>query len=130
MGGPPMGAAPAAGGNKTMRYVGIGCGVLLLLSCMCGIGWQACAYMAAQGLAAGAAAAPVAGGGGGGSVCQRAADCCNAYVQALGPAGASAASACQAMTIPGVPDASCEQSIATYRQSLQAMGQAVPASCQ
>jgi hypothetical protein len=33
--------AGADGGNNTLKYVGIGCGVLFLLSCLCSGGWWA-----------------------------------------------------------------------------------------
>lgn len=43
VGGPPPAAAAMAGGgggNNTLKYVGIGCGVLIALSCLCtGLSW-------------------------------------------------------------------------------------------
>jgi hypothetical protein len=100
--------------------VGIGCGVLILLSCLVWGGCYACSYcansaatsaieqaqqqaaqqvqqaqqQAAQQQAAAGAGTPAAGGGGGGGgVCQRATDCCNAYadIMASGPAASGAA---------------------------------------
>lgn len=81
-----------------------------------------------------AAEQPAAGGGGGGSVCSRARDCCNAYVDAMGGA-AIAGSACtgiDAAEQAGGPaaDTSCNQMISSWRQSLTAMNRAVPAACQ
>jgi hypothetical protein len=33
-------AAPALGARPTTRYILIGCGALLLLSCLCGVIWS------------------------------------------------------------------------------------------
>ena len=133
MGGAPMGAAPAAGGSNTMRYLGIGCGVLFLISCLCSAGWYACNMMAAGAITAAGTAAPVdgpggGGGGGGGSVCQRAVDCCNAY--AATPYGASVASSCPSYNTAGMPDAACQSAIDGFRSGLTATGQTVPPACQ
>ena len=135
MGGPgmgaPMGGAPAAGGNKTMRYVGIGCGVLLLISCLCSAGSYACNM-----LAAGAASSlPTAGpgvaepttGGGGGSVCANAVACCQAYMAQM--PGAAGTVDCNIYNAAGM-EAGCQSAIDGYRSGLSAMGQAVPAACQ
>lgn len=130
-----MGAAPA-GGSKMGRNIAIGCGVLLLLSCLCGIGWQAFAYFMMQAAApvaidsgggGGTTAAPAAGGGGG-SVCQRAVDCCNAYAQT--PLGAGVASSCASYGTPGMPDMGCQSAIDGFRAGLTATSQPVPAACQ
>lgn len=122
-----MGGAP--GGSKMGRNIGIGCVVILLLTCFCGIGWQVVMRM----MMANVSVSPdgTIGAATGGDVCGRAAACCQAYVQALGPAGASASGACAAYTsgAPGM-EATCQQGISTYAQSIQALGQPVPAACQ
>ncbi|MEZ4336974.1 MAG: hypothetical protein R3B82_10130 [Sandaracinaceae bacterium] len=74
------------------------------------------------------------GGGGGGSACERARDCCNAYVDAVAAntPGVTAATACagvQNATGPGA-DATCNAAISGWRTSLQAMSHDVPSSCQ
>jgi len=44
-----MGAADG-GANNTLKYIGIGCGVLILLSCLCSGGWWALRmFMASSG---------------------------------------------------------------------------------
>ncbi len=81
-----------------------------------------------------AAADQGGGGGGGGSVCERARSCCTAYVDAVAAntPGVSAATACagvQNATGPGA-DVGCQAAIDGWRQSLTAMGTAVPSACQ
>jgi hypothetical protein len=108
-----------SGGTPWGKYIGIGCGVLILLSCLLWGSCYACSYCASnaaqsaadqaiqqaqqqaaqQQAAAGGATAPTpaagtpAAGGGGGGTCQRATDCCNAYadIMAAGPAASGAA---------------------------------------
>jgi len=75
------------------------------------------------------------GGGGGGSVCERARECCNAYVGAMPGGAVTAAQACAgidgAIAAGGAAaDASCTSMISGWRQSLTAMNHEVPASCQ
>jgi hypothetical protein len=72
---------------------------------------------------------PAAGGGG---VCDKAADCCQAYINALPGGGAAAASTCDTIaSVRGTPaaDASCQQMIDTWKQSLQGMSIDVPSAC-
>ncbi len=72
-------------------------------------------------------------GGGGGSPCARARDCCNAYVSAMG-AGVTTDQACAgiagAEAAGAAGEASCNQMISSWRQSLTAMNRDVPAACQ
>lgn len=80
------------------------------------------------------AAQPADQGGGGASVCERARSCCTAYVDAVSAntPGVSAATACagvQNATGPGA-DVGCQAAIDGWRQSLQALGTAVPSACQ
>jgi hypothetical protein len=75
-----------------------------------------------------------AAGGGGGSVCGRARDCCNAYVDAMGSPAITADQACAgiaAAETAGGPtaDSSCTTMISSWRSSLSAMGRDVPAAC-
>lgn len=132
MGGAPMGGAPAAGGSNMGRNIGIGCGILLLISCLCSGGWYACNMMAAGAITSAGAGLPSGGGaapsGGGGSVCQRAVDCCNAY--ATTPLGASVAAACPSYNTAGMPDSACQSAIDGFRAGYTATGQAVPPACQ
>jgi|GEM_PF-2810462 hypothetical protein len=43
VGPPPAVAAmaPASGGSNTLKYVGVGCGLLIALSCLCSGAWWA-----------------------------------------------------------------------------------------
>jgi hypothetical protein len=114
--GPPMGGAPAAGGGSPwMKWAGIGCGVLILLSCLSWAGCYACSM-----------AATSAVGGVGGPTCARAAECCQAYVTQLGAGAAGTDCSVYNNSV----EFACQAGIDTYRQSLQGMGQAVPPSCQ
>lgn len=122
MGGAPMGAA---GGNKTMRYVGIGCGVLLLISCLCSAGSFACRMMA-EGAATAAGAAGSGGLATGGGTCARAVDCCSAYMATVPGAAGSVDCNMYANSI----EIGCQSAIDGYRSGLTAMGQAVPTACQ
>ncbi len=82
-----------------------------------------------------AAAAPSGGGG----VCDKAADCCTAYIQAMAntPAGQAVAAqgeaACQGVRQAAQAGAAGEpagtQAIASWRQALTAMSIAVPSAC-
>jgi len=85
-----------------------------------------------------AAAAPAAGGGG---VCERAANCCTAYIEAmvaLSPAMAGSLNAettCSGVRQAGAAGAAaepgCQAAIDGWRQGLAAMpGATVPAACQ
>ena len=133
-----MGAAPA-GGSKMGRNIGIGCLVLLLLSCVCSAASWGISLMSGTAtytppavggvepaVAPAAPAAPAAAAGG--SVCQRAVDCCNAYAQT--PYGASVASSCASYATPGMPDVGCQSAIDGFRAGLTATNQAVPPACQ
>jgi len=72
-------------------------------------------------------ATPAAGGGGGGA-CSRIADCCRAYVAAMG--ASVFVSICDAYSsVQGMQDSLCEQTMAGYRTGLTAMQKAVPAAC-
>lgn len=93
---------------------------------------------AAPAAAAPAAAAPAAGGGG---VCERAANCCTGYIEAmvaLSPAMAGSLNAettCAAVRQAGAAGAAaepgCQAAIDGWRQGLAAMpGATVPAACQ
>jgi hypothetical protein len=135
-----MGAAPAApsgGGGGALKWIGIGCGVLILLSCLCGIGWWALMFFAA----ASTAPVPMSGGSpvvttpamptappatGGGSLCQRATDCCHAYVLAVPSAAGTPCDTYATFPI----EAGCQSAIDGFRAGLTAMGQAVPPACQ
>lgn len=144
MGAPPPGAPMAAppsggGGSSVAKYIGIGCGVLILLSCLAWGGCYACSMIAANSIpqtpvvdpgvgGGGVAPAPVIGGGGGGSTCARAVECCNAY--AATPLGASVASSCPTYNTAGMPDSACQSAIDGFRTGFTATGQAVPAACQ
>ncbi|MGE0787875.1 MAG: hypothetical protein AB7S26_19530 [Sandaracinaceae bacterium] len=67
-------------------------------------------------------------GGGGGGACSRIAACCRAYVEAMG--GSVPANTCDAYNqVQGMPETSCEQTIAGYRTGLSAMQKAIPADC-
>ncbi|GAB4200569.1 MAG: hypothetical protein OHK0013_11790 [Sandaracinaceae bacterium] len=156
-------AAPGggdSGGTPWAKYVGIGCGVLILLSCLLGGSCYACSYCASnaaqsaadqamqqaqqaqqqaqqQAAGGGAATTPSAGGGG---VCQRATDCCNAYadIMAAGPAASGAAqtrSMCptyaqMAATAGPMADQGCQSAIDGFRAGITALGGTVPPVCQ
>ena len=135
-----MGAPPKKKSNMILYIVG-GCVGLLALSCCGYIGfayfWAARAVDDANEAIEEAQenaqeATEGGGGGGGGSVCSRAADCCTAYVEAMGGAGAgmNAEQTCAGVRTPGVPDSTCQSTIDGYRTSLTALGRTVPASCQ
>lgn len=140
MGGAPMGAAPAKSGGSG-KYVAIGCGALLLICCVTSIVYQVvCGGLAAMGAAtapmaptvdtSGATAPAVAPAAGGGGVCQRATDCCNAYVQAMGAAAAGTNCSLYGTMGGGPAEAGCQSAIDGFRSGLTAMGQTVPAACQ
>ena len=114
-----MGAAPAGGGNKALKYVGIGCGVLVLLSCLAWAGCYACSMMAAGGAVA-------AGGGMGGATCERAVQCCQAYMSTVPGAAGTVDCNIYANSI----EIGCQSAIDGYRAGIQALGQPVPAACQ
>jgi hypothetical protein len=141
-----MPAAPGGKKSSTGKYVAIGCGVLFGFCCISNIIYQvACGGMAAMMNAGSGYEAPdygsmgqAEGGGGGGAasgnVCERAVTCCNDYVNAIpGGAASGAASACDSLrslvNVPGA-ESGCQQTIDTYRTTLQQMSIAVPASCQ
>ena len=145
--GPTAQATPPPKKKKTGLFIGLGCVALLLFGC---IGTGGYLYWRAQqavedvqdafdeavedanaaneaveeaGNAAGGAAAA-----GGGDLCARAADCCEAYVEAMGTG--SADQMCAGMRTAGVPESSCQTSIDGYRTGLQAMNKTVPSACQ
>lgn len=81
----------------------------------------------AESTSGGTTAEPAGGGGGGGS-CSRIADCCRAYVSAMG--ASVPASTCDAYNnVAGMQDSVCDQSMAGYRSGLTAMQKEVPAAC-
>jgi collagen type III alpha len=149
-GAPPAGGAPPGGGagaapqkkkSKLPMILGLGCVGLIALSCF---GWIAWAFVAPMVFGsseddvaevleeASAEAAEAEGesgdGAGGGGPCSRIADCCRAYVDAMG--GSVPANTCDAYdNVVGLQDATCEQTMAGYRSGLQAMNKAVPAAC-
>ena len=134
--GAPMATPPASGGGSSVgKWIGIGCGVLFLLSCLAWGGCYACSMMAASTIPPVPVTAPgvggpvpTVGGGGGGSTCARAVECCNAY--AATPLGASVASSCPSYNTAGMPDSACQSAIDGFRTGFTATGQAVPAACQ
>ncbi|MBX3269551.1 MAG: hypothetical protein KF729_04790 [Sandaracinaceae bacterium] len=68
------------------------------------------------------------GGGGGGGSCSRIAECCRAYIEAMG--GSVPANTCDAYNnISHLTDDVCDQTMAGYRTGLSAMQKAVPAAC-
>lgn len=141
----PMAAAPPQK-KKTnpLIYVGIGCALLFLLSCIGGnLYWFIFAPDAddveemveeANEAAETGGGGDTAGetGGGGGGVCDRAADCCTAYVEEMGAAAAGVSSTCgNYRSMAGGPaEAGCQSAIDGWRSGLEAMGRTVPAACQ
>ena len=117
-----------------------------MLGIGCGGEAEATEAPAAEAAEAPAAAAPAAeaapaAGGGGGSVCERAANCCTGYIEAmvaLNPAignTLNAESTCAGVRQAGqsgsAGDAACQAAIDGWRQGLAAMPNAtVPAACQ
>ncbi|MCC6874995.1 MAG: hypothetical protein IT378_11875 [Sandaracinaceae bacterium] len=105
----------------------------LALAAACG-GEEAAASSGGGG--GGATAEPAAGGGGGGGgggVCGRAADCCRAYVQAMGGVAAMAAveaSCGNYSNMPAGSDTGCQAAIDGWRSGLTAMSREVPSACQ
>jgi hypothetical protein len=112
-GAPPAGGgAPAPKKNKTAMYVGIGCGALLFLSCVCGGGaywWmQKKAQEALETIqnyqppagvepVPGSAADPAAGGkpeADSGGACAKVERCCPAFYASRGLSGDQAAATC------------------------------------
>jgi hypothetical protein len=84
----------------------------------------------AESSSGGTAAEPAAGGGGGGGggSCSRIAECCRAYIDAMG--GSVPASTCDAYNnVANLQDSVCDQTIAGYRSGLTAMQKTVPAAC-
>ena len=86
--------------------------------------------------AAAAAATPAAGtatpsapAGGASALCQRAAECCRAYVATMPAAaqqqGQAGCTAAEASTV----DSACQAMINGWKQAMTAMGTAIPASC-
>jgi hypothetical protein len=134
-----MVATPPKKKSNTLLYVGGGCLAVIALGC--------CGYLVSSFVIGGAlfgASSAVENAeeqaqeaqntstSTGGSVCSRAADCCNAYYDAMGPAMESGRSACAnyASLAGGPAESSCQSSIDTFRQSLTAINHEVPASCQ
>lgn len=85
--------------------------------------------------AAAAAAEPSGGGGGGGGVCGKAADCCAAYIEAMGgaAAGMNPDQVCAGVRQAGASGAAgepgCTAAINGWKQGLQAMNKPIPAAC-
>lgn len=83
---------------------------------------------------AAAPAAPAAGGGGGG-VCGRAADCCAAYIEAMGgaAAGMNPDQVCMGVRQAGqsgpAGEPACTAAVNAWKQSLTQMNKPVPAAC-
>jgi hypothetical protein len=90
---------------------------------------------AAANTAAEAPAAPAAGGGGGGGVCGKAADCCVAYIEAMGgaAAGMNPDQVCMGVRQAGQSGAAgepaCTAAMSAWKQSLTQMSKPVPAAC-
>lgn len=75
-----------------------------------------------------APAAPAAPAAGGGGTCGRAAECCSAYLSAMGAAGTVDCTMYQNM--PAAAEGGCQSAIDGWRSGLQALGREVPAACQ
>ena len=140
--GAGMNAAPKKGGAG--KYIAIGCGALLLICCVTSVIYQVvCGGLAAMTAsypmpapapvtvpAPAPATAPATGGTAAGGVCQRATDCCNAYVTAMGAAAAGTNCGLYATMGGGPAEAGCQSAIDGFRAGLTAMSQTVPAACQ
>jgi hypothetical protein len=154
-GAPPagggFGAPPAGGGggpapkkNNTLKYVGIGCGALLLLSCLCGIGVNALSIYrerAAQAGLEGAAPAmdtstgiPAAGSDAtatAGGTCARTKACCEAiYSQPIFQG--QGMQACAAVDqVAGTPfaETACTAQLDAFRQAAANLPGGLPAIC-
>lgn len=115
---------------KSISMIGL---VFTLAMVGCGGGSEEPA--AAEAPAAAATAAPAAGGGGGGGVCARAAECCAAYIEAMGAGtpGMNADQVCagvrQAGTAGAAGEPACTAAVNAWKQSLQAMSKPIPAAC-
>jgi hypothetical protein len=150
-GPPPYGAPPPPGpppkkGTSPVVWLGVGCGVLLLVG---GAGAAWFFYAASQGISAalavgsalvladGGVSAPVAAGGAegtpvvpgpaglatGGPDCELAATCCRSIVTKSG-GNAAAAEACDNMK--SAPRLACAQALETYKRSAPVIGATCP----
>jgi hypothetical protein len=105
-----------------------------LLFIGCGGEEEAPAAAATEPAAAEPAAAP-SGGGGGGGVCGRAADCCAAYIEAMGgaAAGMNPDQVCMGVRQAGQAgpqgEPACTAAVNAWKQSLTQMNKPVPAAC-
>lgn len=153
-----MASAPPPKKGGAGKIIGIGCLVLVLLSCLCGGGWfgygwykarqlssqfqnemQQAADQAAQQMQQQAndqlQAGDPAAAAGGGSGCGRAKACCEAYADAMAGSAMGAASAdqirstCSSYDNPAMPASSCDQVVAGYVTGLNALNIAVPSAC-
>ena len=146
-GAPPAGGPPPAAAKKSsaLKYVGIGCGALLLLSC-CGFGgFYAWGRYAAQSVVddlneaadeAVADATEASGGeAAGGSICDRAQRCCEAYVNemnAMSPGMVNTATTCAGIAAARdtpFADTTCQSTIDGFRSGLTGAQRTVPPDC-
>ncbi len=101
----------------------------------CGGEEEAAPNTAAAAPAAEAPAAAAPGAGGGGGVCGRAADCCVAYIEAMGgaAAGMNADQVCASVRQAGASGAAaepgCTAAVNGWKQGLTAMNKPIPAAC-
>jgi hypothetical protein len=144
-GAPPGGTPQPPKGTNPLVWVGIGCGVLLLLAIGTGLAAFLMARKAVQrgveaaGAFSGAVEVALDGGqfsfdgglatdGGlstfGGPTCQRAADCCRRVVEKTG-ASAAALESCERLRTT-VPEAGCQKALDLYRVSAPAFGIVCP----
>ncbi len=135
----PMGPVPMAPAKSgAMMWVGIGCGIFVLLA-LVGVGvaiwWfqrvsREAVHDFGQQLASASAAVsqlsapPSSAAGspaGAGAECTKARSCCLAIVEKTA-AGAQAATACEAFQNPALPTLACTQALEGYRKVAQPLG--------
>lgn len=142
---PPGGGAPGAAQDaqkkKILKFVGFGCGALLLLSCcLWGGSYAYVSFIASSGdddvedvvATASDSDDDTDEGGGSGDACTRAAECCEAYIETMGAAaaGMSVESTCAGYRSIGAAGAEgCQQAIDGYRSTLTAMSKSIPNAC-
>ncbi|MFN7699146.1 MAG: hypothetical protein ACK5U8_14695, partial [Deltaproteobacteria bacterium] len=153
------GGGDPGGGRPWGKYIGIGCGVMFLLSCLAWGGCYACNSCAASAVNQAAQQAqqealeqaatgttPAAAPAGGGGVCGRAAECCTAYVDtivaaqnnpmaqamaaSLDQVRQTCASYTQAAAAGAAAEPGCQSAIDGYRTGLSAVQLTVPTACQ